>query len=350
MDSGLMFRADDGSLLVTSDSQCYEYAGEFNPTSRSGNVNTYTVTTTAYPLVFAKCGSSAAAGVLSVLGGAGNWTVQVLATVSCPIQAFVPISGAATSGVGVAVYGSGGAAVFDSTKNLLNARKVAPLDEGGSVSTPSGTNMVSYTAGPVRPASSVGYQWVVLDSYAWTDTQYQCTYSMQYVCSTQSVYVCGPGTECGWVYDYVTGTGGYACYPATVCGYQNQQVCGYENVQTCAWVNILNFAEIDGKVKTTTWSIDRGVARISSDSQSVAFDWLRHKEGYYKEIVEYQTFGFSQALFGGLPFGYIPPIVIVANTEVYQGELSKNNTFPYTTTRANTGAQTCITAVRSDYD
>jgi hypothetical protein len=134
-----------------------------------------------------------------------------------------------------------------------------------------------------------------------------------------------------------------------VCGFQDVTSCSYQNVQTCGFQQIMNFAEVDALVRTTTWSVSRGVARIASTT--ISFDWLVHQSGYYKEIVQYNTFGFSSSLTGAfLPPGYIPPFLFLTNNTAYEGALTKDNRYPYTTDRANTGALACITAIRSDYD
>lgn len=356
-DFGAFFRADDGSLLVTSDTPCYEMVGQFSPTSRSGNVNTYRVTSQAFPLIVVNCGAGNKAGVLAVEGGAGNWTVSVLSNVVCDILAFVPIAGTATSGYGLAAYDSSGRLVFDSFRKVLNARHVGSLAEGVSFQSTAGVNSVAYTSGPVRPTSSASQQWVNVAFWPYSDTQYVCRFEQQYVCRQEYVFVCNLQYVCTPVftcnYDPVTGSSscGYvdSCGYQTVCGNELQTVCRFENVEVCGFVTVTNLAQIDALVRTTNWSIDRGVATISA-SGVIGFDWLLHKSGYYKQILEYATFQYSFSTVGGLPIGYVPRPIFVDQNSVYEGELSKDNTYPYTTNRANTGALACITAVKSDYD
>ena len=348
MDYGAFFVADDGSLLVTSDSQCYEFVQETNPSGRTGNVNTYLVTTTAYPLVFAKCGAGHSAGILAIQGSAGAWTVSVLSTTLCPIQVFTPITGTSSTGHGLVVRNKDNVPVFDSFKNILNARAIAAMAESSpAMPTPSGTDMVSFTAGPVKPLSSVAYAWVLADSYGYSWSEYVCQNTLQYVCTTVMVNVCVPGP------DYCYSIGDYSyCYPGPPsCTLQSQLSCGYEWVQQCANVTNIASAAIYGNVKTTTWSIDRGVARISVDSTNVSFDWLRHQDGFYKEVTEWRTEGYSFSIGGnGLPLPYTPNIGIIGGLEQNAGPLTKNSTFPYTTSRANIDSQTCISAIRSNYD
>ncbi len=348
MDYGAFFRADDGSLLVTSDSQCYEFVGEVGIGGRTGNVNTYLVTTQAYPLVFAKCGAGQAAGILAVEGSPGSWTVSVLATVSCPIEVFVPITGASNTGQGLVVYNKNNVPVFDSYKNILNARAIGDMSETSpAIPTPSGTDMVSFTAGPVKPVKTITYAWVLAETYDYTYSEYVCVNTLQYVCETVYVNVCVPGPDmCYSIGDYSY------CYPGIpVCTLQPSQSCGYTWVQACDWVTHIGGAAIYGYVKTTSWTLDRGTAFISVPSTSVNFQWVRHKEGYYKEVLEWKTEGYSLTIGGNnLPPGYFPSPAVIGSLEPNAGDLTKNSTFPYTSDRVNTAAQTCITAIRSNYD
>jgi len=306
-DFGIIFRADDGSLLVSSDSQCYERVAQVAVSSRLGNVSTYAVTTAAYPLVFVKCGAGQSAGVLAVEGSAGNWVVTVLATVSCPIVVFTPISEAASSGFGSVVYNTAGTAVFDSSKNILNARALGVLAESiAGIESPSGTDMVNYTSGPVKPSSS-------------TNTTAVIVYRHSYVAVVYGII-------------YYRWRNGF-----------NYPVYGYYNTTL--------YYTVFANVRTTNWSIDRGVAAIAPGGD-VSFSWLRHQEGYYKEITGYYystTTGTiaSSVWFTNFP---APSAAALAAIESSQGELTKDNTFPYTTNRANTGALTCITGVSGDYE
>jgi hypothetical protein len=355
-DYGAFFIADDGTLLVTSDSPCYEFVAEVTPSSRTGNVNTYSVNTTVVPLIFVKCGSGYAGGVLAITGSSGSWTVSVLSDVSCNIEVFVPITGASTTGVGMAIYKSDGTPVFDSSKKILNARVINDLSEGVSFATPSGTDMVAYVSGPVKPASSTSDETVLVDSYGYTDRQYVCRQNFENVCTTNYEYVCrsqyvtsssyqcttdfSGNTSCGFVT-----TSGYQ----NVCGYEYVTSCSYQYVQHCGFEYIQTFADIYASVRTTTWTIERAVAKILDTT--ISFSWLLHQSGYYKEILSYDTQGYTLGLTSFfLPSGYIPPVIFINNNTNYSGALTKDNRYPYTTSRANTGALACITSIRSDYD
>lgn len=356
-DFGAMFRADDGSLLVTSDTPCYELWGTFAPTGRSGNVNTYSVNAPEFPLIAVNCGAGNSAGVLAVEGGAGAWTVSVLSSVSCDILAFIPISGSASSGYGLAAYDSSGRLVFDSTRKILNARHVSMLSEGASFQSTSGINTVSYTSGPVRPAKSESEELVLVESWGYSEVVYQCRFETQYNCYQEQVYVCNNVYVCTPTFSCTVDpfTGGFSCGYVdscgfqTVCGFETQTVCRTEVVQICEFVNIISFADIYGLIKTTNWTIDRGVASVGYDGLT-SFSWLQHKSGYYKQVLSYQTFSYSSATVNGLPVGYTPPPVFFVGAEAFEGELNKDNTFPYTSDRANNIPLACITAVRSDYD
>lgn len=355
---GGYFRANDGSLAVTSDTPCYELHGEHAVSSRTGNVNTYAVNTPVFPLVFVVCGVGNKAGVLAIGGSAGNWTISVLANVACNILSFKPITGNTSSGYGIATYDSLGNLVFDSDRKILNSKHVNVLSEETSFQSTSGVNSVAYTSGPVKPTKSQSESWVLVEAYGYTDTQYVCNTEIQYNCYQEQVFVCNQVYVCTPVFscNFDPFSGGFSCgfvdscSYQVICGFETQTNCRTEVVQVCSFVSIASFASIEALVRTTDWTIERGVASISS-AGSIAFEWLLHKSGYYKEVVQYRTLSYSFNLTGaGLPIGYVTPIAFLQVNESFEGELTKNNSFPYTTDRANTGALTCITAIRSDYD
>ena len=333
-DFGAIFRATDGTLLVSADTPTYELVEQLNPYSRSGNVSTYVSSSDGYPLVFVKCGAGYSSSVLAVEGGPSSWVITVLCNVSCPAYIFAKLSSVSTSGVGLVVFDADGNPVFDTSKLILNARTVSLLTENVTFQSVSGTNMVAYTGGPVKPSKSESESWVLVDYYAYTTTEYVCQQELQYVCTTNYDYQC--------TYDYVTGS--YNCQYVPV------QSCSYQYVQVCRWVTVNNTASIYAKVRRTDWSIDRATAKINTNNV-ISFQWLLHKSGYYNEVIEYMTYSYAYSLTGqNLPPGYFPPPAFFANTETYDGILTKNNRYPYTTTRANTGSLTCITGVSSDYD
>lgn len=355
-DYGAIFRANDGSLLVTSDTPCYELFGTFQPTGRDGNVNTYWVNSSVFPLISVNCGAGNSGGVLAVEGASGNWTVSVLSNVSCNILAFIPITGTVTAGYGIATYDSSGRLVFDSSRNILNARHINMLKEDWSFQSNINVNIVSFTSGAVLPSKTQSDEWVLIEAWGYAGVEYQCRYEMQYNCyqedvfNCNNVYVCSPSYSCG--IDYM---GNYSCSYVDncgyelVCGYETQTVCRTEYIQICEFVNVTNYASISGLVRTTSWIIYRGVAAIGN-AGNITFNWLQHLSGNYKEILEYFTDSYSSATVNGLPSGYIPPPIFISVSEASIGELNKNNTFPYTENRANNSAMPCITLVRSDYE
>lgn len=318
-DFGAFIKADDGSLLVTPDTPCFELVGEYSPISRVGNVNTYTVVLAEPPLVFIRAGLNNSAGVLSMQASGNTWTIEVLATVSCAILAFKRISGSA-SGYGVAVFGSNGALLFDSSRNVLNVRNAGSLSEGQSFAATNGVDAVAYTCGPVFPQQSKAERWELVGAYSYTDYIYSCNLE----------WVCTPVLQCGFVGDQ------FVCDYVNSCGFQ--QVCGFNPVN----VIVLIYA----RVERTTWSISRGAAKILA--ASVGFEWVLHKNGFYDTVL-YLTTDTVNLGPGTLPPGYSPPPGTLAGLQYYEGELSANDTFPYTTSRANTGPLTCLTAIRDDY-
>lgn len=311
MTYGAYFIADDGSLLVSSEQPCYEYVDTYTAASRSGNVNTYNVPIADYPLVLINCGTSGKAGLLAIEGSSGAWVISVLADAAYGIKVFKVIGGT-PSGYGLATFSSTGSVCFDSSKKILNAKAVTTIGSGITASTPTGTDMVAYTSGQVQANKSVSEDWVFVEEYLTGETVYIC--EPQYVCD----------------FDIF---GGYWCTYQTVCRFEY----------------ITSYISIYAKVRTTNWTLDRGVAKMNSGSNQVTFDWLRHKEGYYKEILSYTADVFSSG--GGVPapIGYTPTALFFVNTETFSGELTKNNTYPYSETFNNMVNLTCITATGSDY-
>lgn len=352
-DWGAFIKSDDGSLLVTPDTPCYEFVGEYWPASRSGNVNTYNVPLDEYPLIFVNIGAGNSAGILAVETGTAGWRISVLASVTCSILVFRRISGA-PAGYGMAVYGANGQLVFDSSRNVLNVRNAANLSEGVSFAVSSGVDSVSYTCGPVWPSQTQSDRWEFVDFYMIPDLQYICTTnfecnwvqecSSRYVCRTTSQYVCG--------FDFF---GNYSCsfQPVQTCGFENVcetvQRCGY--VERCQWTWIHNYYYIHARVRRTDWVIRRGVAQINSGS--VSFNWLVHKSGYYDDVLYLSSSTISSVPPGQgivfVPPGYQPPPGYLTNILYVEGELDRFSTYPYTTDRANHIGLTCLTAVRSDY-
>lgn len=325
MTYGAYFIADDGSLLVSSEQPCYEFVGDFAPVSRSGNVNTYTVTSSDYPLVFIQVGGGGSGGLLAVEGGSGNWTVTVLATAAYNISVFQVVGGS-PSGFGLATFNSGGGLCFDSTRKILNSKRVVEIGYQSSTSTPQ-ANMVSYTSGQVQTESSASEQWVYVGTIAQTNTVYVCNTVFVTTCTPQ--FICTPD-----------GQGGQTCISYQLCTTAPVQVCGFENITT--------FYDIYARVRTTTWYIDRGVATLDNAGTTLSFNFLRHKDGFYKQILYYAVN--TTSLGNNVPPGYVPPPAFVGGTETFSGELTKDNTYPYTQTLNNLVSLTCVTARRSDYD
>jgi hypothetical protein len=337
-DWGILVRSSTGDTLISPDSRTYEYVGEYQPSSRSGNINTYIVPGGEPPVIFAQCGLGNAAGTLAVEAVSGGYQVTVLSDVGCAIQAFRIMSGSAT-GNGVATFDRSGRLVFDSSKNVLNVRNAGGLAEGASFPRSPGVDMVSYTCGPVRPASSTADRWVLVDIFTTFSTITECGFET--VCEDR--VVCGFVRECrivSFVPFVEECTDVFRCDTVTECS--ERFVCRDRLVATTNYVFAL--------VRRTTWSIDRGVARINNNT--ISFDWLRHLSGFYDTVIRYDvTQSSSYFGSGGQPApSYSAPLVWIEQNVLFEGQLTANNTFPYTTSRANEISLSCLASVRSNYD
>lgn len=335
-DWGLLVKSDTGNLLVTPDSPTYEYVGEFNPASRSGNINTYDITGGTYPLIFVRCGLNNSAGVLSIAVTGGGYRVTVLSNVSCPIQVFRTVSGA-QSGYGVAAYSRSGALVFDSAKNVLNVRNAGNISEGASFASTPGVDMVSYTCGPVRPTSSTSERWEFVTSF---DTQ-ESFCQVEPVCRDEIQFYDRVDCRVSFWPEYSE-----TC--TTTRDFRWVNVC--RNEWVCRWFTVSNV--VWARIKRTDWSIARGTARINS--ASISFQWLTHLTGFYDEVLYYWTSStnISGPVIGGDGrfVNFSPTGIWITQNVRFEGELSANNTFPYTTARANEISLSCLTAIRSNYD
>jgi hypothetical protein len=342
-DWGVIVRSSTGDTLISPDSRTYEYVGEYQPTSRSGNINTYFVPGGEPPVIFAQCGLGNVAGTLAVEAVSGGYQVTVLSNVGCAIQAFRIMSGEAT-GNGVATYDRSGRLVFDSSKNVLNVRNAGSLAEGTSFSRASGVDMVSYTCGPVRPASSTADRWVFVETR--TDFTIVTECGFETVCEDR--LVCGWVQECRTVGVIIDGQfqlvqecyNNFVCNTVTECS--PRFVCRDRLVSTTSYIFAL--------VRRTNWSIDRGVARINTTT--ISFDWLRHLSGFYDTVIRYDVTQFSSYFgSGGVPApSYLAPVLWITQNVLFEGALTANNTFPYTTSRANVISLSCLASVRSNYD
>lgn len=295
-DYGAFFVGDDGSLLVTSDSACYECYQSVGASSRTGNVNVYYSSAPSYPLVFIACGKGYSAGIMAIEGAPGSWTITAISTSNSLAYIFVPMTGNATSGYGTAVYDASGNLTFDSNRNLLNARNVESLASGQVFTASADTNMVSYTAGGIYAPTTVTDRWE-----RWPERDF-----------TLYVYPYGMPTP----YD-----------------------------RHFFWV----------RVRRTTWSINRGAAKINANS--VSHEWVLHQNGYY-DVVIGQGVAVRRYTYGYWGEAYMPAVPSGPdNTEPFNGgwtgtvsgPYGPNNTFPYTNVVNNDLLMTCITGVTTDY-
>lgn len=295
-DYGAFFIADNGSLLVTSDSACYELYQVVGASSRNGNVNVYYSSAPSYPLVFLNCGKGYSAGIMAIEGSPGSWTITAISTANCGAYIFVPMTGNTTSGYGTAVFDANGNLTFDSNRNLLNARNVESLASSQVFSANPSTNMVSYTAAGVYAPKTVTERWE-----RWAERDFT-------------------------IYTYAYGI------PMPLDKH-------------FFWV----------RVRRTSWEIRRGAAKINDTS--VNHEWVLHQSGYYDEAI---GMGVAirryTILYGGSYYTPAAPAGPDNNTPfngtwigTVSGLYGPNNSFPYTNTVNNDVQMTCITAVTSDY-
>lgn len=291
-DYGAFFIGDDGSLLVTSDSACYECYQKVGASSRVGNVNTYYSSAPSYPLVFIACGKGYSAGIMAIEGSPGSWTITAISTSNSLAYIFVPMTGNTTSGYGTAVFDSSGNLTFDSNRNLLNARNVEALASGQVFTANASTDMVSYTAGGVYAPKTVTERWE-----RWPEKDFTMF--------------------------------AYGIYPDT---------------RHFFWI----------RVRRTSWEVRRGAAKINANS--VNHEWVLHQNGYYDEAigqgVAIRKYTYWQGVYymPAVPSG--PDTTQAFNggwTGTVSGLYGSGNTFPYTNVINNDLQMTCITAVTSDY-
>jgi hypothetical protein len=334
-DWGVIVKSTTGDTLISPDSRTYEFVGEYTPYSRTGNISLYDIPGAETPIVFLQCGQGNAAGILAVERTETGHRVTALSTSNCSAQVFRVMADDA-SGYGVASYDRSGRLAFSSARNVLNVRGAGVISEGSSFSAPANTDMVSYTCGPVRPASSTTDRWVFVQTYTEFSTDYQCGFET----------VCRDQTTCGLVRSCSDSSPGFEiCIDVFEC--TTTTVCNLEFVCRSVFVSTQYF--VYAAVRRTNWHIDRGTARITSTQ--VGFDWTRHLTGFYDTVLYYTVDSFSTAPFGGtIRPGYVPPGAWITGNVFFEGQLTQNNTFPYTTSRANEIPLTCLASVRSNYD
>lgn len=354
MSHGFIVTSDSGSIAANSDYPNFVFQGIFAPITRSGNVNTYTVISKKYPIIFMLLGVGSSGSVLSVISnGANSWQIKCICSDYINIYVFCQMTGT-PSGYGMAVWNSDGLLCFDSSQNPLNAEKVLSLNEGDSISAKG--DLVSFTGGHAFPQSSYYDTEVHVGTYVFIEYRFVNTY----VCKSE--YVCRWVTTGGWenvcTSQYTCSTdymGNNSCGYQTVCRSEwvtrSSNVCGYETV--CNWENVNTpfwvTTSVSAMVRTTNWTIHRGTAVRNSDGY--AFKWDLHDSGYYKQVLN--TYWFNSATptspNSGTPTGYNVPSSFYTTNEAVSGPFTKNNTFPYASTKYNMINSTIITARSNDY-
>lgn len=312
MTYGFVAIADNGNLLASSESANYEFIARYINGVRSGNITTYTIAPVDYPLVFIEIPIGGRAAILYCSGQ----TVRVIGDGNYAINVYRRVQSA--SGYGVAAFDSAASLTFKAGAEMLNVRGVGSLSVGGSFSGDGDACAFPACASRTVTSESVSYEYFT--TYIWTTTeslfscQYEYTCQQEYVCSYQTIY--------GFVNGYFTSWQEY------VCGYQN--VC--DNRQVCAfrWYNIDHISFVYAKVKRTSWSVYRSVAKRVSANQ-YAQEWELHSSGFYKEVIGWQTDQIENSI-TPLPQGYLPPFIgIIPDSAFtgYSGYFTKDNTFPY---------------------
>lgn len=304
MSYGFVAFNDNNFIIVSSDVPAYEFVNFFSPYNRTGNINKYTVLAKSVPLIFAIHTTGNSSGILSVIETTpptsttnGTYEVEVLASISCIIAAFTPISSNAVSGTyGLAVYNGAGNLVFSSDRKVLQIVDAATILTNTNRPLSFGIDAASYVAATVRPAITITTRTTVVGAYTQPESQYVCNY----------VYVQDP--------PYFDPFFGFFVYPPP----RYEYVCGFQ------WVNVLY--TVAANIQRTAWSIERSTLKLDSKIASVQF--LLHKSGYYDQVLSYTYYG-SGGNFNYLPPGYtVPPSWVSANVTI-QGELNTTNTYPY---------------------
>ena len=329
MSYGLIVKADDGTLLASSDTPCFKYFSTVSSSSRTGSISTFNVNTTDRPLCFITLGADGfGAGILTISGSSGAWVIQVISTADPLLYVFQKIDGTAT-GYGAAAYNAAGALVFDSTQPLLNAKALGGLSYGvGAFSSPT-ANMVSYTSGQVNVnrTNSASY-WLLTGSA----TEFQ-----QETLRGPDFCVTMPNTQ--YVCSYNSFTYSMDCYYETT--YYTTCTPTYYTVFTPVYIDIYtNFTD-------TSWTLDRAVATRYSSGTSFGLTWINHKSGFYRTINGYYyssvAFGTHTGIYPGYGFVYS------GSFPQYEGEIHDAGSYPYSESINNNIFLPCITALESDY-
>lgn len=341
MSYGFVTLNADNFILVSSDAPVFEKLSlasramsyEYGLTDK--NTYVYIVNSEQYPLVFIEPRQDLGqiCGILSIIQTAANtYLIYIISTPGVPtaVHVFVPIDGTTNAGLlpnsfGLAIYDAAGKLTFSTERLPLQVVGLGYLSAAQTTPAPAAQTrqlLISYVSAPVYAESSVQDREVFVRAFDFPTsyTYNYCYYVTNYVNS--SYY----DPCCYSYYDFSSGksicTG---CTKSTSTPVQ-QYVC--ETQFQTYWTTYYYYAD----VRRTNWSIYRAGIKITNDALQ-CLDIL-HKQGYYDTILQYRQYSVSTGSTGlglQLPQGIIIGTQWFIDNIAVQGELTKDNVFPYAT-------------------
>lgn len=324
MSYGVVIKSSNGSVLASAEAKAYSLYETVYAFVNSGRERVYVSSCPSYPIVYLHPALGSAAGVLSIEGAPGNWSIRVLATGGCYLRVYRPIPNGRSTGFGVEFFNAGGDRTYSSNEVISNPRLISTFNVGSIINIAS-PEFVSYYSTPVRYAQSSSDR----HEYAGTTTILEYIQTTEYVCQMENVYTCGMRYEMSYQCGMDPLSGYYSCYPVMApvytCWFEMQQVCAWR--QVWSWQPIIH--HVTAVVRRTNWSIERGAAKINSNS--VSFEWVMHDAGYYDDVVG----GFDSASnYSGAQINSMFDLSSMAFL-MQEGQFSATNRFPYTTSSVN---------------
>jgi len=315
MTFGFIAKGDTGALLASSESANYEFSQRITSGNIYGNVIEYSFSPVDYPVFFVEVPVDGKAGILDFT----NNYVRIIGDAAYPVNVYKRVSG--VSGFGIAAYDSTGLLAFKASSGILNVLAVGAMDVGGTFT--GNGSMVSFPALASKTLSSYSDSWENFDTYVFD------TYDWVYTCHTEWQYV--QVQNCG--FDPVLG---YSC--TYTYEFQPVEVCGWTQVVT------MHTVFVQAQVRTTNWSVQRAVARRTG-ANNYAQDWVTHKSGYYKEVVDWRYIDVQSSLLPK-PDGYNPPYIPFVPGSPYvgaDGVYTRDNVFPYSNGQTKSISATILT-------
>lgn len=324
MSYGVVIKSSNGSVLASAEAKAYSLYETIYAFTNAGRERVYDSSCPSYPIVYLHPAVGSAAGVLSIEGAPGNWSIRVLATGGCYLRVYRPIPNGRSTGFGVEFFNAGGDRTYSSNEVIANPRLITTFNVGSVINVAS-PEFVSYYSTPVRYEQSSSER----HEYAGTTTILEYIQTIEYVCQPESVYTCGTQYQTSYQCGIDPFSGYYSCSPVTApvytCWFEMQTVCSWRPVWS--WQPIIH--HITAVVRRTNWSIERGGAAIGANS--VSFVWILHDAGYYDEVIG----GFDSASnYSGAQINSMFNLSSMAFL-MQEGQFSATNRFPYTTTSVN---------------